>query len=159
MRASTRQALHLQHHNDLLALQQSQLDNIQQNFSNGNTVMISQSADPSNCGQNSRSIQSSKKHGTRQKKHESFRVQFPIPQWLTSRTWTLATYQSQGSWGLEIRPVFRRPPDTDALDCIRTGDIAALQRFLDTGELSMWDVTQAPFYYKDHVTLLGVCTN
>lgn len=66
-----------------------------------------------------------------------------------------ATFHSHGSWNMEIHPVNRRPLGTPAFECIQRGDVVALQRALDTGELSIWDVTRHR-YLDFETTLLGV---
>lgn len=157
MRNSANQALALQRHNDLLAMQQLQLSVIQQDVSFGNALIVSQGTGLGAINPDIQSAQSSRQQPTRQRKHDLFRLRLPLPYWLSSRTWTLAASHSQGSWTMALRPVNRRPfASTTAFDCIRTGDLASLQQFLDTGELSMWDVTKVPSRNRE-LTLLGVC--
>jgi hypothetical protein len=157
MRDSESQAIMLQRQNDLMALQQLQLDAIQQNVSFGNAFITSQVAHHTSEGSNIRSVHGSTHRGIRQKKQSSFKLRIPLPQWLTSRTWAFAANQSQGSWTIEIHPVYRRQADNvPALNCFQYGDIASLQRSLCTGELSQWDMIQ---YIPDcECTLLGVRT-
>jgi hypothetical protein len=155
MRDSASQAITLQRQNDLLALQQLQLDAIQQNVSFGNAFITSQVTHRTSEGSVTRSLHNSIQRRDRQKKRDSFRLRLPLPQWLTRRTWAFTANQSQSSWTLEIHPVYRRPSkDVPVFNCIRNGDIAAFQRSIDAGELSQWDMVQYDSDYES--TLLGV---
>jgi hypothetical protein len=156
MRDSASQAITLQRQNDLLALQQLQLDAIQHNVSFGNAFIKSQVTHRTSEASNIRSTHDSTHRGIRRKKQGSFELRIPLPQWLTSRTWAFAVDQSQSSWTIVVNPVYRRSyGDVPALECIRGGDIAALQSFLDAGELSQWDMVQCNYPEREH-TLLGV---
>ena len=150
MRDSTHQALALQQHRDLLALQQLQLDDIQQNVAKGNSLLTSRLTGVSTDGDDKRHTQVPRKHRAGQR-----RMRIRLPYWLTNQTWTLAAYHSQGSWTVELHPEVWRPFEAPALDFIRTGDIANVKKALDTGQLSIWDSTWHP-WYSSPMTLLGV---
>jgi hypothetical protein len=151
MRDSAHQALALQQHRDLLALQQLQLDDIQQNVVKGNSLLKSGLTGVSTGGGDKRHAQIPRKHHTGQR-----RMRLRLPQFLTDRAWTLAAYHSQGSWTVEIHPEVLRPFETPALDFIRTGDIGKVKKALDTGQLSIWDTACHPWREKAPLTLLGV---
>lgn len=151
MRNSLNQAMTLQRHCDLLALQQSQLGCIQDKVSNSKALVTSEVKASSTGDHEGKFAAMSRRHRARQK-----RFCLPLPIWLTSRTWMVATFQSHGSWTMEIHPVNRRPFGAAAFDCIRRGDIAGLQKGLDTGNLSIWDVIPCSLN-GPHTTLLGVC--
>jgi hypothetical protein len=145
----------LRRQNDLLALQQLQLDAIQQNVSSGNALITPQVTHRRSEGSNTRPLHNSIQRRNRQKKRDSFRLRLPLPQWLTSRTWAFAASKAQSSWTLEIHPVYRRPShNVPVFDCIRNGDIATFQRSLEAGNLSQWDVVQYDWHYES--SLLGV---
>ena len=153
VRDSAAQMLAMQQHSDLLALQQLQLDDIQQNISKGNSLLTSRLAGISTIHDNPHYARVQRKHRARQR-----RMYLRLPQWLTDRTWTLSTYQSQGSWTVEIHPEVWRPFETPALEFIRLGDIGNLQKSLAAGELSIWDTTSCPWDFPGNsMTLLGVC--
>jgi hypothetical protein len=151
MRDSTNQALALQQHSDLLALQQLQLDNIQQKVAKGNSLLTAQFTSVRIDGYNETHAQAPKKRRAGQRK-----MRLRLPRFLTDRTWTLAAYHSHGSWTMEIHPEFWRPFETPALDLIRTGDIANVKKALDTGQLSIWDSTWHPYGHLFSMTLLDV---
>jgi hypothetical protein len=151
MRDSAHQALALQQHRDLLALQQLQLENIQQNVAKGNSLLTSRLTNVSTAGDDTRYAHVAGKHRTGQRKFG-----LRLPQWFTNRTWTLAAYHSQGSWTVELHPEVWRPFETPAFDLIRTGDIANVKKALDTGQLSIWDSTCGPRESWSPMTLLGV---
>ena len=132
MRDSAHQALVLQQHCDLLALQKLQLNDIQQNVAKGNSLLTSGLTGISTGGDDNRHVQVSGKRRAGQRK-----LHLRLPQFLTNRTWTLAAYHSQGSWTMEIHPEYLRPFETPAFDLIRSGDIAGVKKALDTGQLSI----------------------
>lgn len=147
-----KQALALQQNSDLLALQRLQLHDIQQNISHGNALASLQLTDSSGDG---REIYAARVTHRRRSHRRTFCL--PLPRWLTNRTWMFAVSQSQQSWTMEIHPVNRRPWESPAFDCIRVGDLAALQKALDTGELSTSDVVHNS-RSNSEFTLLGVCS-
>jgi hypothetical protein len=140
VRDSGAQMLAMQQHRNMLALQQLQLDDIQQNVSRGNSLLTSRLAGISKSDNDVHCTRVQKNHRARQR-----RMYLRLPQWLAERTWTIAAYQSQGSWTVEIQPEVWRPFETPALDFIRTGDIVNVRRALTTGELSIWDSTWHPW--------------
>jgi hypothetical protein len=149
MRDSAHQALALQQHRDLLAVQQLQLDDIQHNVTKGNSLLTSQLTGVSTDGDDKRHTKVPRKHGAGQR-----RMRIRLPYWLTNRTWTLAAYHSQGSWTVELHPEVWRPFEAPALDFIRTGDIANVKKALDTGQLSIWDSTRHPWEFLPSMNLL-----
>ena len=151
MRYSANQALALQQHRDLLAVQQLQLNNIEQKVAKGNSILISQLTDVSPIIDDTRYAQAPSKRRASQRK-----IFLRLPRFLADRTWTVAAYYSQGSWTAEIHPEILRPFETPALDFIRTGDIANVKKALDTGQLSIWDSTWHPWSTWSPVNLLGV---
>jgi len=151
MRDSTQQALALQQHRDLLALQQLQLDGIQQNVARGNSLLASRLTGVSSVSLDTRCPQTPREFRAGQR-----RIGLRLPLWLTTRTWTLAAYHSQGAWTAEIHPEIQRAFETPALDFIRTGDIVNVKKALDTGQLSIWDSTWHPWVHQYPVNLLGV---
>ena len=154
MRYSANQALALQEHRDLLALQQLQLNNISQKVAKGNSLLTSRPTDVSPIIGDARRTQTSKKHRAGQRI-----MRLRLPQFLRDRTWTLAAYHSQGSWTVEIHPEVLRPFETPALDFIRTGDLAKVKEALHTGQLSLWDATFHPWGITFPLTLLGASTS
>lgn len=143
MRSFTNQETVLQRHSEILALQQLQLYGIQEKVAHPNALSTSQMTASSTASVSHR------------RRFRQKRFCLPLPQWVTSRTWTFAAFQSYGSWTMEMHSVHRRPFGTAAFECVRRGDLVALQKGLATGDLSIWDVTQ----YRDlgpEITLLGV---
>lgn len=67
-----------------------------------------------------------------------------LPRWLANRTWTIASFLSQGSFTVEISSEVWRPFESPALDFIRLGDVAGVRKSLATGELSIRDSTWHP---------------
>lgn len=151
MRDSTNQARALQQHRDLFVLQQLQLDDIQQKVTSANSLLTSRLTSVSTDGHDKNHAQLPRKHRTGQRK-----LSLRLPQFLTTRTWTLAAYHSQGSWTLEIHPEVWRPFESPALDFIRTGDITNVKKALDAEQLSVWDSTRHPSDTRFPTTLLGV---
>lgn len=151
MRDSTNQAVALQQHRDLLVLQQLQLNDIQQKVASANSLLTSRLTSVSTDGDDKRHAQLPRKHRTGHRK-----LSLRLPQFLTTRTWTLAAYHSQGSWTMEIQPEVWRPFESPALDFIRTGDITNIKKALDAGQLSVWDSTRHPSDSRFPTTLLGV---
>jgi hypothetical protein len=149
MRDSAHQALALQQHRDLLALQQLQLENIQQNVAKGNSLLTTRLTNVSTAGDDTHHAHVARKHRGGQR-----RLRLPLPQFLTDRTWTLAVYHSHGSWTVELHPEVWRPFEAPALDYIRTGDIANVKKALDTGQLSIWDSTRHPWKFLPSMNLL-----
>jgi len=151
MRYSANQALALQQHRDLLALQQLQLNSIEQKVAKGNSLLTSRLTDVSPFTDDTRYAQAPAKRRASQ-----WKMLLRMPRFLTGRTWTVAAYYSQGSWTAEIRPEVSRPFETPALDLIRTGDISNVKKALETVQLSIWDTTWHPWISTSSVTLLGV---
>jgi hypothetical protein len=151
MRDSSHQTLALQHQRDLLALQQLQIDDIQHKVAKGISLLTSQPTGVSTDGSGKFQAQ-----GPRSQRTGKWRIHLRLPQFLTDRTWTIATYHSQGSWSMEIHPECLRPFETPALDLIRAGDIVGVKKAIDTGQLSIWDSTWHPSYFQFPATLLGV---
>jgi len=154
MRDSANQLLALQQHCDLLALQQMQLDGIQQKVVKGNLLLTSRLTDVSPITDDTRRAQTHTKHHAKQR---FMRLRFP--HFIRDRTWTLAAYHSQGSWTVEIHPENLRSFDTPTLDFIRIGDLAKVKEALHTGQLSLWDSTFHPWNTTFPLTLLGASTS
>jgi hypothetical protein len=152
MRDSALQALVMQQHRGLLARQQLQLLDIQQNVFKGNTLLTSGLTGTSTNNDDQYCSRTQRKHRARQR-----RLCLRLPQWLARRTWTLAAYQSQCSWTVELHTEVWRPFEAPALDFIRTGDITNVKKALATWDLSTWDSTWHPWEYLcPTTTLLGV---
>ena len=139
MRDAARQALAFQHQCNLLAVQQLQLDDIQQNVSKGNSLLTSRLLNSSEGDAGTHRARG------RRKQHVGQRVMFlRLPRWLANRTWTIASFLSQGSFTVEISSEIWRPFESSALDFVRLGDVAGVRKTLATGELSIWDSTWHP---------------
>jgi hypothetical protein len=151
MRDSSNQALALHQHSDLLALQQLQLDVIQQSVAKGNSLLKSRITSVSTDDGNRFQAQRPRRQRAGQR-----RIRLRLPQFLTDRTWTIAAYHSQGSWTMEIHPEFLRPFETPALDLIRTGDLVGVKKALDTGQVSIRDSTWHSWGSPASATLLEV---
>lgn len=154
MRDSANQLLAFQQHYDLLALQQKQLDDIQQKVVKGNFLLTSRLTDISPITDDTRRAQAPTKTHTKQRF-----MRLRLPHFIRDRTWTLAAYHSLGSWTVEIHPENLRSFDTPALDFIRIGDLAKVKEALHTGQLSLWDATYHPWSTTFPLTLLGASTS
>lgn len=152
MRNSTSQALALQQQCGMLALQQLQLNDLQQSISRGN-ILASQPTGVPVDSRDTPGAQGPRKHHAGHRK-----LRLRLPQWLISQTWTFAVSQSHGSWALELRPRSWRPFETLALDCLRTGDMTMMKKSLATGDLSIWDSIQHPLFGRP-TSILQACTS
>jgi hypothetical protein len=108
MRNSANQALALQRQSEVLALQQLQLEGIQQNLSRRNALLAAHATIIPTNGVNTRIVKNQTQRCSLQRKKDSICLRLPLSQWLTSRTWMFSARQSQGSWTLNIRPVYLR---------------------------------------------------
>lgn len=79
----------------------------------------------------------------------SFRI--PLPRFFVNCAWEFATYQSDGVWTFQIRPISVRSYGSLAFDAVRSGDVVAVPKLLETKQLSIWDQEELPVRYVSPV--------
>lgn len=165
MRNAAAHASTLQSYGDVLAMQQMQLGNLQQDVSDGNARLYDQLEDlkdhrkaskgshPYRESQDSVTRASNKRYFN-SRSTSSMRFRLPMLAWLSGRTWQIAVSQSQASWTLQVHPINYRPDDSLVFRYVQKGDVAAVRALLSAGELSVWDFSTDEFSH--HTSLLGV---
>jgi len=166
MRNAAAHASTLQSYGGVLAMQQTQLGNLQQDVSDGNARLYDQLEDLKGHRKASKGshpfrepqdnvTRASNKRYFNSRSRISMRFRLPLLAWLSGRTWQIAVSQSQASWTLQVHPMNYRPGDSPVFRYVQEGDVAAVRALLSAGELSVWDLSTDEEFSR-HTSLLGV---
>jgi len=75
----------------------------------------------------------------RQKRDRSYRLRLSLPRWFVNCVWELAVHEADGVWTTQIWPVNLRHHDAVVFEYVQSGDVEAVSRLLQSGQLSMRD--------------------
>lgn len=80
-----------------------------------------------------------------------FRVS--LPRWFSDCVWEFGILDAGSGWMFQLQPVNYRPHDSFAFQVVRSGNVSAVQRLLDLGQLSVRDHEGTPEYGRDVFTV------
>ena len=84
-------------------------------------------------------IKTSATRPIRQKRDRSYRLRLSLPRWFVNCVWELAVHEADGVWTTQIWPVNLRHHDAVVFEYVQSGDVEAVSRLLQSGQLSMRD--------------------
>jgi hypothetical protein len=96
------------------------------------------------------------RQGKRKNSKTRFRASFQLPTWLCRRVWELTVAHAQCRWSMHLRTYNITPDDSPIFHYCTSGDLAKVQRLIESGEATPLDVAMHPS--GDWLTLLEVST-
>lgn len=84
---------------------------------------------------------------------KSRRFRVSLPRWLVGRIWELGLHQCDNVWTVQLASINVRPARTYVFDFVRAGDVEAVRKLLNSGQLSVQD-REYKYTWQDPRTLL-----
>jgi hypothetical protein len=137
-------------HGAALSLQSQQLEKLQTSVESGNlalighiTTLTSQGVIPSKtpvqCALSGHEIPPKCSVRKRAKQGADYTFRLRLPRRLVNCVWEFGLYERDCVWTLQLKPINIRPASTYVFDFVRAGDVGAVRRLLESGQMSIHD--------------------